>query len=55
MLKNKNEAQKYSEEKLRLINHGINDRKEYKKIKSEYVSNLLKKARESLKDNYKNL
>lgn len=53
LLKNKNEAQKYSEEKLKLINHGINDRKEYKKIKSEYVSNLLKKARENISDYYR--
>lgn len=51
LLKNKNEAKEYSNFKKELIKRGITDRKEYKKIKSEYVSDLLKRARTYLDDN----
>ena len=38
-------------DKRKLINNGILDRKEYKKMKSEYVTLLLQRARNSIKDN----
>ncbi len=41
LLSNKKEAKNYSDLKRKLINDGVTDRKEYKKKKSEYVSNLL--------------
>ena len=46
LLANQNAAEAYSKFKLKLINDGIIERKDYKKIKSEYVSNLLMLARE---------
>ena len=45
------EAKNYSNFKRKLINNGILDRKEYKKMKSEYVTLLLQRARNSIKDN----
>ena len=52
LLENKDEAKKYSDKKLELINNGIEDRKEYKRIKSEYVSELINRARENVKGDY---
>lgn len=48
LLNNELEAKKYSDFKRKIIKSGIEDRKEYKKIKSEYVSELLERAK---KDN----
>ena len=45
LLKNKKEAKKYSNFKKEIIQKGIMDRKEYKKIKSEYIKELLKRAK----------
>ena len=45
LLVNKSEAEKYSSFKKDLIKNNINDREEYKKIKSEYVSKLIRDAR----------
>lgn len=48
LLENTYEAKAYSQLKLKLLNNGINDRKEYKKIKSEYVCDLINRAKSSL-------
>lgn len=45
LLNNTEEAKNYSDFKRKIINSGIEDRIEYKKIKSEYVSELLKRAK----------
>lgn len=45
LLKNKKEVKKYSDLKKRLINDGLTVREDYKRIKSEYVSYLLERAR----------
>ena len=44
LLKNKNEANAYSNFKRELVSNNITDRKEYKEIKSKYVAELLKRA-----------
>ena len=44
LINNKIEAKKYLDFKRNLILNGITDRNDYKKIKSDYVSNLIKKA-----------
>lgn len=48
LLNNKEEAKTYSDFKKKILKNGYEDRKEYKKIKSEYVSNLLKRAKDEL-------
>lgn len=45
LLKNKEEVKNYSDFKKELLNKGIKDRNEYKKIKSEYVSKLLERTK----------
>ena len=45
LLKNKEEAKNYSDFKRKLIKDGITDRKEYKKIKGKYVSDLISRAK----------
>lgn len=45
LLTNKQEVKDYSNYKKILINDGITDRKDYKRKKSEYVSELLNRAR----------
>lgn len=47
LLKNKEEAKNYSALKRNLIKNKITDRKEYKSIKSKYVSDLLERARKA--------
>lgn len=49
LLNNKEEAKNYSDFKRKIIKSGIYDRREYKKIKSEYVSAILEKAKELIK------
>ncbi len=51
LLNNEKEAKKYSDLKRKLIKDGVTDRKKYKKEKSEYVSNLLDRARKSAGEN----
>ena len=51
LLRNKKEAKNYSDLKRKLIKDGVTDRKEYKKEKSEYVSNLLDRARKFAVEN----
>lgn len=46
LLSNKDKAKDYSNFKKKIINSGVLDRKEYKRIKSEYVSELLVHAKE---------
>lgn len=50
LLSNKDKAKDYSSFKKKIINSGVFDRKEYKKIKSEYVSELLANAKEWERD-----
>lgn len=45
LLQNKNEALNYSNLKKEIVNNGITDRKEYKAIKSEYVTKLIARAK----------
>lgn len=45
LLNNPDEAQKYSDFKKEIIKTGVIDRKEYKRIKSEYVTQLLERAK----------
>ena len=45
LLNNKKEAKEYSKLKRHLLRNGYEDRKEYKRIKSEYVSNLIIRAK----------
>lgn len=49
LLNNTEEAKNYSDFKRKIINSGIEDRREYKKIKSEYVSALLERAKKASK------
>jgi len=44
LINNKEEAKNYSNFKRQMLKKGIDDRREYKKIKSEYVSVLLERA-----------
>lgn len=46
LLNNKKEALDYSNFKKQIINNEIVERKNYKEIKSKYVDNLLKRAKE---------
>ena len=46
LLKNREEALNYSNFKKEIINKGITDRKEYKAIKSKYVTDMLARAKE---------
>lgn len=48
LLKNKNEALAYSNLKKKLISKGIKDRNNYRTQKSEYVSKLIERAKNSL-------
>lgn len=48
LLKNKEETKKYSEFKKNILKNTIGERKEYKSIKSEYVSVLLNRARKTM-------
>lgn len=50
LLKNRKEVREYSSLKKKLIKNGIMDRKDYKKRKSEYVSDLLNRARKAMKN-----
>lgn len=45
LLNNKNEVVAYSNFKKELINKNITNRKEYRKIKSEYVTKLIERAK----------
>ena len=45
LLSNKEEVNNYSNFKLNIIKKGINNREEYKRIKSEYVSDLIERAK----------
>lgn len=47
LLNNKEEVKEYSKFKKELLKKGYEDRKDYKKIKSEYVSNLIIRAKKS--------
>lgn len=49
LLNNPLEAKKYSDFKKEIIKKGIYDRREYKRIKSEYVSDLLERAKKAYK------
>jgi hypothetical protein len=44
LLNNEKEALDYSNFKRKIVKEGIIERKEYKRIKSEYVTKLIKKA-----------
>jgi len=48
LLENSNEAKNYSNHKKELISRGVTDRKEYRRIKSEYVSAMIERAKKSL-------
>lgn len=45
LLENPAEAEAYSNHKKQLVSSGVTDRKEYRRIKSEYVSALIERAR----------
>ena len=47
LLRNKKEAEDYSNYKKKLIELGVTDRKRYRATKSEYVSALIERARQS--------
>ena len=49
LLANKKEAEDYSNHKKKLIEMGVVDRKEYRRVKSEYVSALIERARKFAK------
>ena len=49
LLNNKGETKNYSDFKRQLINSGTTDREEYKREKSEYVSQLIERARKNTK------
>jgi GrpB-like predicted nucleotidyltransferase (UPF0157 family) len=49
LLSNKNEALAYSNYKNEILSSGITDRKQYRKIKSEYVTKLIKRAKNNSK------
>lgn len=46
LLENKEETLNYSNFKKEIIKKGITDRREYKAVKSEYVNNLLERAKQ---------
>ena len=48
LLTNKDERKKYSDLKKELIKNGNSMREDYKRIKSEYVSELLNRARDNI-------
>lgn len=48
LLHNKNEALSYSNYKKELIKKGILNRKDYRTVKSEYVTKLIERAKENL-------
>lgn len=48
LLNNISEAKKYSDFKVEIIKKGIKNRNDYRTVKSEYVSNLLEKAKKSI-------
>lgn len=50
LLSHEEEVINYSNFKKELIDKGITDRKEYKTFKSEYVTQLLKRAKNSMKE-----
>lgn len=50
LLKNKKEAEDYSNFKNEILSSGKTYRNEYRKIKSEYVTSLIKKSKEVLKN-----
>ena len=52
LLISKEEAKKYSNLKQEIIDLGTTDRREYKRIKSEYVTKLLDRAKEWKKTQY---
>lgn len=45
LLTHDDEAKKYSDFKVEILDLGNKDRREYKRVKSEYVTNLLNRAR----------
>lgn len=45
LLNNKEEAKNYSDIKFEILNNGFNDRKEYRHIKSKYVTELIERAK----------
>ncbi len=47
LLNNEKEVKDYSDFKINLVNSGIVERKEYKRIKAEYVTTLIKRAMEN--------
>lgn len=49
LLKNKNERKAYANLKKEILKSGYNIREDYKTIKSKYVTDLLNRARESIK------
>ena len=49
LLDNALEAKKYLDFKKEIIKKGIEDRREYKRVKSEYVSSLLERAKKAVK------
>ncbi len=50
LINNNEEAINYSNLKKEIVDKGITDRREYKAIKSPYVTNLLARAKESYKN-----
>ena len=46
LLNNKEEVKNYSNFKKELLKKGISDRKEYKRIKSKYVTDLIERAKQ---------
>jgi GrpB-like predicted nucleotidyltransferase (UPF0157 family) len=55
LLANPAEAEAYSNHKKELISRGVTDRKEYRRIKSEYVSALIVRARKFKDEQLKTL
>lgn len=49
LLSNEEEALNYSNLKKDIINSGIVERKQYKTIKSEYVTKLIERAKNAIK------
>lgn len=47
LLKNNEEVKAYSDFKLKLINSGVTERKDYKRIKGEYVTELIVRAKKN--------
>lgn len=45
LLNNKEEAKNYSDMKFEILNNGFNDRKEYRRVKSKYVAELIERAK----------